>query len=137
MYVLCKSQIMESRTTSNIRVSVQPVYDYKNSYPSENRFVFRYNIYIENLGNIPVQLLRRKWLIYDVGYGFTEVAGDGVIGMTPEIIPDGDFSYFSNVILRSGFGNMTGTYTFRNLISDEVFDVEIPKFALHSQVLSN
>lgn len=137
MYVLCKSQIMESRTTSNIRVSVQPVYDYKNSYPSENRFVFRYNIYIENLGNIPVQLLRRKWLIYDVGYGFTEVAGDGVIGLTPEIIPDGDFSYFSNVILRSGFGNITGTYTFRNLISKEIFDVEIPKFALHSQVLSN
>lgn len=128
---------MESRTTSNIRVSVQPVYDYKNSYPSENRFVFRYNIYIENLGNIPVQLLRRKWLIYDVGYGFTEVAGDGVIGLTPEIIPDGDFSYFSNVILRSGFGNMTGTYTFRNLISKEIFDVEIPKFELHSQVLSN
>lgn len=137
MYVICKSQIMESRTTSNIRVSVQPVYDYKNSYPSENRFVFRYNIYIENLGNIPVQLLRRKWLIYDVGYGFTEVAGDGVIGLTPEIIPDGDFSYFSNVILRSGFGNMTGTYTFRNLISKEIFDVEIPKFELHSQVLSN
>lgn len=137
MYIPCKSQIMESKTTFNIRVSVQPVYDYKNSYPSENRFVFRYNIYIENLGNIPVQLLRRKWLIYDVGYGFTEVAGDGVIGMTPEIIPDGDFSYFSNVILRSGFGNMTGTYTFRNLISDEIFDVEIPKFALHSQVLSN
>ena len=100
MYVFCKSQIMESRTTSNIRVSVQPVYDYKNSYPSENRFVFRYNIYIENLGNIPVQLLRRKWLIYDVGYGFTEVAGDGVIGLTPEIIPDGDFSYFSNLDLK-------------------------------------
>lgn len=137
MYVPSKSQIMESRTTSNIRVSVQPVYDYKNSYPSENRFVFRYNIYIENLGNIPVQLLRRKWLIYDVGYGFTEVAGDGVIGLTPEIIPDGDFSYFSNVILRSGFGNMAGTYTFRNLISKEIFDVEIPKFELHSQVLSN
>ena len=128
---------MASKTTFNIRVSAEPVYDYKNSYPSENRFVFRYNIFIENLGNIPVQLLRRKWLIYDVGYGFTEVAGDGVIGLTPELMPESDFSYFSNVILRSGVGNMSGTYTFRNLISDEIFEVEIPKFTLHSLVLCN
>ena len=128
---------MDSKTTFNIRVSAQPIYDYKNSYPSENRFVFRYNIFIENLGNIPVQLLRRKWLIYDVGYGFTEVSGDGVIGLTPEIKPEDDFSYFSNVILRSGVGNMSGSYTFKNLLTDEIFEVEIPKFTLHSEVLSN
>ena len=128
---------MVTKTTSNIRVSVQPIYDYKNSYPSENRFVFRYNIYIENVGNSPVQLLKRNWLVYDVGFGFTEVFGDGVIGMTPEIKPQNDFSYFSNVILRSGFGNMRGSYTFRNLLTDEDFEVEIPKFNLHSVVLSN
>lgn len=128
---------MESKTTFNIRVSAQPIYDYKNSYPSENRFVFRYNIFIENLGDVPVQLLRRKWLIYDVGYGFTEVSGDGVIGLTPEINPEDDFSYFSNVILRSGVGNMNGSYTFKNLVTDEIFEVEIPKFTLHSEVLSN
>ncbi len=128
---------MESKTTFNIRVSAQPIYDYKNSYPSENRFVFRYNIFIENLGDVPVQLLRRKWLIYDVGYGFTEVSGDGIIGLTPEINPEDDFSYFSNVILRSGVGNMNGSYTFKNLVTDEIFEVEIPKFTLHSEVLSN
>ena len=135
--LLLKTQIMESKTTFNIRVSAQPLYDYKNSYPSENRFVFRYNILIENLGNIPVKLLRRKWLIYDVGFGFTEVSGDGVIGLTPEILPEGDFNYFSNVILRSGVGTMKGSYLFKNLLNDEVFEVEIPKFNLHSAVLNN
>ena len=45
-------------------------------------------------------------LIYDVSFGFTEVMGDGVIGMTPELQPGESFSYFSNVILRSGVGNI-------------------------------
>lgn len=128
---------MDSKITFNIRVTAEPKYDIKNSYPSENRFVFRYNITIENLGNVPVHLLSRKWIIYDVGFGFTEVIGDGVIGLIPEIYPQRDFSYFSNVILRSGVGSMKGSYTFKNLVTDEIFEVEIPKFNLHSEVLCN
>lgn len=91
---------MFSTTTFDIKVSVVPQYDTKNSFPAENRFVFRYNITIENLGRDAVQLLRRKWLIFDLGFGFTEVAGEGVIGLTPIIEPGDDFTYFSNVLLR-------------------------------------
>ena len=32
--------------------------------------------------------MKRRWLIYDVSFGFTEVMGDGVIGMTPELQPE-------------------------------------------------
>lgn len=128
---------MFSTTTFDIKVTVSPEYDVKNSFPSENRFVFRYNITIENLSENPVVLLKRKWLIYDVGFGFTEVAGEGVIGLTPEINPGEQFKYFSNVVLRSGVGSMSGTYYCTNLLTKESLEIEIPKFNLMAEVLSN
>ena len=128
---------MFSTTTFDIKVSVIPEYDIKNSFPSENRFVFKYHVTIENLGDQPVQLLKRKWLIYDVGFGYTEVEGDGVIGLTPEINPGETFKYFSNVALRSGVGSMSGIYFCKNLTTNENIEIEIPKFNLVAEVLSN
>jgi len=128
---------MFSQTTSNIKVSVVPEYDSKNSYPSENRYVFKYNITIENDGDFPIKVLKRKWLIFDVGFGFTEIIGDGVIGLTPEIPVNENFTYFSNVMLRSGVGHMSGKYLVRNMETDENFEIDIPKFNLLSEVLSN
>lgn len=128
---------MFSQTTSNIKVSVVPEYDSKNSYPSENRYVFKYNITIENDGDFPIKVLKRKWLIFDVGFGFTEIIGDGVIGLTPEIPVNENFTYFSNVMLRSGVGHMSGKYLVRNIETDENFEIDIPKFNLLSEVLSN
>ena len=128
---------MFSKITSDIRVSVVPEYDYKNSFPSENRFVFKYHISIENLGKTPIKILKRKWLIYDVGFGFTEVIGDGVIGLTPEIHPGENFTYFSNVMLRSGVGNMSGFYFCTHLLTNDELEIEIPKFNLVAEVLSN
>ncbi|MDR6515326.1 Co2+/Mg2+ efflux protein ApaG [Chryseobacterium camelliae] len=128
---------MFSKTTSNIKVSVVPEYDTKNSYPSENRYVFKYNITIENSGSFPIKILKRKWLVFDVGFGYTEIVGDGVIGLTPEIAVGDQFDYFSNVMLRSGVGNMSGKYLIRNMETEESFEVDIPKFNLLSEVLSN
>jgi len=128
---------MFSKITSNIKVSVVPEYDSKNSYPSENRYVFKYNIVIENKGDFPIKVLKRKWLIFDVGFGYTEIVGDGVIGLTPVIEPDENFAYFSNVMLRSGVGNMSGKYLIRNEQTKENFEIDIPKFNLLSEVLSN
>ncbi|UWX61632.1 Co2+/Mg2+ efflux protein ApaG [Chryseobacterium oranimense] len=129
--------MMFSKMTSNIKVSVIPEYDSKNSYPSENRYVFKYNITIENDGSFPIKVLKRKWLIFDVGFGYTEIIGDGVIGLTPEIPISENFAYFSNVMLRSGVGNMSGKYLVKNMDTQETFEIEIPKFNLLSEVLSN
>ena len=123
--------------TNDIKVSVIPEYDTFNSFPANNKFVFRYNIIIENLSNEAVMLMKRNWLIYDVGYGFTEVKGDGVIGLTPEIQPGEKFKYFSNVMLRSGMGSMQGSYSFRNILTQETFESDIPKFDLVSEVMCN
>lgn len=128
---------MFSKITSNIKVSVTPEYDSKNSYPSENRFVFKYNIVIDNGADFPIKILKRKWLIFDVGFGFTEVVGDGVIGLTPDIQPHDQFAYFSNVMLRSGVGNMSGKYLVRNEDTHENFEIDIPKFNLLSAILVN
>ncbi|MBD3903995.1 Co2+/Mg2+ efflux protein ApaG [Chryseobacterium sp. Ch-15] len=128
---------MFSKITSNIKVSVDPEYDSKNSYPSENRYVFKYNIVIENDGDFPIKVLKRKWLIFDVGFGFTEVVGDGVIGLTPDVEIGDNFAYFSNVMLRSGVGNMSGKYLVENSETKEQFEIDIPKFSLLSEVLSN
>ncbi|AZB28939.1 MULTISPECIES: Co2+/Mg2+ efflux protein ApaG [Chryseobacterium] len=128
---------MFSKITSNIKVSVDPEYDSKNSYPSENRYVFKYNIVIENDGDFPIKVLKRKWLIFDVGFGFTEVVGDGVIGLTPDVEIGDNFAYFSNVMLRSGVGNMSGKYLVENSDTKEQFEIDIPKFSLLSEVLSN
>jgi len=129
--------MMFSKMTSNIKVSVIPEYDSKNSYPSENRYVFKYNITIENDGSFPIKVLKRKWLIFDVGFGYTEIIGDGVIGLTPEIGTSENFAYFSNVMLRSGVGNMSGKYLVKNMETQETLEVDIPKFNLLSEVLSN
>jgi ApaG protein len=128
---------MNSATTFDIKVSVLTEYDFKNSFPSDNRFVFRYHISIENLSEFPIKVLKRKWLIYDVGFGFTEVMGDGVIGLTPEIHPSENFTYFSNVMLRSGVGNMSGSYFCTHLLTNDELEIEIPKFNLVAEVLSN
>lgn len=128
---------MYSIITHNIKVSVVPEYDSKNSYPSDNRFVFRYNIVIENLSDVPVKLLKRRWLIHDFGFGYSDVKGDGVIGLLPEIHPGERFNYFSNVILRSGLGSMRGNYMFQNMSTQETFESNIPRFHLLSGILVN
>lgn len=128
---------MYSIITHNIKVSVEPEYDSKNSYPSDSRFVFRYNIVIENLSDVSVKLLKRKWQIHDFGFGFSEVRGDGVIGLLPEIHPGEKFNYFSNVILHSGLGSMRGCYLFKNMHTQDNFESVIPKFYLLASVLTN
>ncbi|MBP7174252.1 MAG: ApaG domain [Cloacibacterium sp.] len=110
---------------------------YKNSSPIDDSFYFKYYIDIENLRSHEVKLLKRKWVVYDTGFGFTEVSGDGVIGLTPKIKPGEVFTYFSHVNIHSGIGNMQGKYLFIDVETEDTFEVEIPKFSLLATVLSN
>ena len=118
-------------------VSVVPVYDAKNSYPSDNRFAFKYYITITNLGDERIKLQRRHWIIYDLAYGISEVKGEGVIGLNPVLDSGENFTYFSNVVLHSGMGRMQGIYTFENLDSGEILVADIPMFNLFASVLEN
>lgn len=128
---------MDFLITQNIKVSVRAEYSPKQSSPIHDSFYFRYHIIIENFGKDTVKLLKRKWTVYDTGFGITEVSGDGVIGLLPEIASGEHFTYFSNVLIHSGIGSMQGKYLLQNMETGENFEVEIPKFNLHSEVLCN
>lgn len=121
----------------NVFVSTVVSYEPKVSNPEENKFIFKYEITIQNDSAIPIQLLRRTWHIFDLSYGFALVKGEGVIGLQPEILPGERFTYFSFCNLQSGLGSMTGFYDVLNLINRRERRVDIPKFTLIADMLLN
>ena len=75
------------KLSNDVRVTVRPWYLAAQSQPAMSRFVFGYHIRIENVGEGPVQLLTRYWLIKDSNGDDTIVEGEGVVGEQPVIAP--------------------------------------------------
>ena len=117
------------RMTDGIRVSVRPAYLPEQSIPEQLQFVFAYFVRIENVGSQSAQLLSRRWRIHDSVGEDTEVAGDGVVGEQPLLIPGGVHEYQSFCVLKSASGFMEGEYRFVRADSTR-FDAAIPRFAL-------
>lgn len=117
------------QVTHGMRVGVQPRFVLSESDPSRGRFVFTYDIEIENMGVATGTLLRRHWTIEDEGGPDTEVDGDGVIGVQPTLEPGAVHRYQSFCVLRSPRGAMEGHYTFVRPDGEE-FRVEVPRFRL-------
>jgi ApaG protein len=122
---------MYSQTTRDITVTVQPIYLEDQSDPSENRYVWAYQVRIENRGDSTVQLLRRHWIITDALGRVQEVRGAGVVGEQPVLPPGQSFEYTSGTPLPTSSGIMVGTYQME-AESGEVFDIAIPAFSLDS-----
>lgn len=121
---------MNKLTTNGVTVAVEVEYSPRNSNPEEGQYVFAYQITIINECPDTVQLLRRKWSIFDSIGERREVKGDGVIGEQPILKPGQIHRYNSWSPLRSMMGNMSGNYTMVNLTTNKEFDVEIPQFEL-------
>jgi len=120
---------MSDNTTHGIRVGATAYYLPEQSDPDQRRYAFGYTIVIANNGDEPVQLVSRHWIIIDA-YGRREdVEGPGVVGQTPRLEPGQAFKYQSFCPLRTVWGTMEGTYTFR-YDSGETFEVEIARFYL-------
>jgi ApaG protein len=121
---------METAITNDIKVSVEVIYQSEYSKPFKNEFVFAYRVSIENLGQIPVQLLRRHWYIWDsIGHN-REVEGEGVVGFQPVIEAGDSYQYISGSPLISEMGTMKGYYTMKRLDNDTEFLVNIPLFKM-------
>jgi ApaG protein len=120
---------MYSKTTQAIEVSVKPIYLDEQSAPDEGRFVWAYQIRIENKGDKRVQLLNRYWRITDALGRIHEVRGAGVVGEQPVLLPGEAFEYTSGTPLPTSSGFMVGTY---EMVSDsgDRFEVDIPAFSL-------
>jgi ApaG protein len=121
--------LMYSAVTRNIEVQVRPFYLEDRSDPSENRYVWGYQITIDNQSDDFVQLLSRYWHITDGTGRVEEVRGPGVVGDQPELNPGDSYQYTSGCPLSTPSGIMVGHYTMRNK-RGETFDIAIPAFSL-------
>jgi ApaG protein len=118
-------------TTSDITVTVRPVYLDQQSDFFSHRFAFGYFIRIENHGPDEVQLLRRHWYIRELTGRLQEVEGEGVVGQQPVILPGEVHEYNSFCILESFEGTMEGNYLMQKP-NGERFRVQIPLFNLRA-----
>lgn len=115
--------------TREVCVRVAASYLPEQSNPALSRWFWSYHIRIENGSGVSVQLLSRSWRIVDGRGTVHEVHGEGVVGETPLIAPEGSFDYVSGCPLDTPTGSMSGSY---RMVDEEgaVFDVEIPAFSL-------
>lgn len=120
---------MYRATTLGIQVTVEPMYLEEQSEPLNGRFVWAYTVEIRNLGQTPVQLRRRHWIITDALGRVEEVEGAGVIGQQPVIQPGEAFEYTSGCPLPTPSGIMEGSYRME-LPDGRFIAVEIPAFSL-------
>lgn len=121
---------MVTAITQDVKISVDTTYQDEFSIPENAHFMFGYRITIENLGHHAVQLLRRKWYIFDVSGYCRIVEGDGVVGSQPILQPGETYIYDSGCNLKSEIGSMKGHYEMIRLVDEEIFQVEIPEFKL-------
>lgn len=122
---------MYHETTESIRVTVKPIYLEDQSSPTENHFVWAYQVRIENMGAETVQLLNRHWHITDSMGRQQEVRGAGVVGEQPTLAPGESFEYTSGTPLATPSGIMVGTYEME-CADGRRFSVAIPAFSLDS-----
>ena len=122
---------MYSEITKSIRVTVVPAFLDEHSSPEDNKYVWAYEVRIENLGEETVQLINRYWSITN-SLGQTQtVRGPGVVGEQPVLKPGEYFEYTSGTPLSTPSGLMMGTYQMENN-DGKLFDVSIPAFSLDS-----
>ena len=118
-------------TTRAIRIRAVPIFLDGQSDPQEDRYLWAYDIHIENLGPETVQLLGRKWKITNARGETESVEGAGVVGKQPVLGPGGTFRYQSGTPLSTPSGLMRGEYEMENE-RGERFWVEVPAFSLDS-----
>jgi len=121
---------METLITSGVQITVTTQFRQDFSSLGENVFFYNYRIDIENSNAFDIQLLTRDWYIFDSLGEPKVVHGPGVIGEQPTLTPGERFTYTSGCELHSEFGIMKGFYTFKNLMTNENFQVFVPTFKL-------
>jgi ApaG protein len=110
-------------------VRVRPSYLAGQSDPHEGRWVWAYQVEIENCGNQTLQLLARRWIITDASGHVETVRGPGVVGEQPVIAPGDSYSYASGCPLPTPSGTMEGAFTMTDA-NGRSFEAAIPAFSL-------
>lgn len=119
-------QSIENGFQIDVKVTHLPDYELQVPY----KHFFSYQITIKNIGNQPAQLVSRFWKILDGSHAPEYVNGLGVVGQQPIIEPGESFTYTSACPIISAIGQMSGYYTFLNLMDQTTFKVQTPAFEL-------
>jgi len=128
---------MSKKIINSIQIQVTTQFRGDVSNIDTSSYLYNYHIRIQNLGENPVQLLRRYWKIEHLNHGSSIVSGDGVVGEQP-ILKQFEFhEYVSGCQIIVPIGRMSGFYTFQDLVTGEQFPVEIPSFQLVYPALLN
>jgi ApaG protein len=128
---------MVSSITKGIQVSVETTYQPDFSNPQQHHYVFTYKVRIDNKSNHTVQLLRRRWEIFDAAESRKIVEGEGVVGQQPILEPGESHTYVSGCNLKSGIGKMRGSFTLEKLRDGQLWEVVIPEFQLIATLFQN
>lgn len=128
---------MEILITNDIKICVQPRYEPEYSQPPASKYIFSYQISIENIGQDTVQLLRRHWIIWDSNGSTREVEGEGVVGQQPVLEPGESYTYSSWCNLSTPIGKMFGVYLMCKEADTQQFLVTIPEFRLIAPAILN
>ena len=119
--------------TYRFQVDVQPQFVPEQSEPERGIYTFAYTITVQNVGDVPAQLISRHWVITDSRGQIEEVKGLGVVGQQPLLKPGEGFEYTSACRLRTASGHMHGSY-FCVAEDGERFEADIPSFELDASV---
>lgn len=123
---------MATQITKGIRISVTTLYNEQSSNAEHSQHLFTYQVTIENHTDHSVRLLKRRWNIFDSNGEYSEVQGEGVVGVQPLIEPGDAYEYTSYCNLKTELGKMEGTYIMERLIDHSQFEVQIPEFYLEA-----
>lgn len=77
---------------------------------AEKPHSFVYFITVHNDADVPVTLLRRKWVVTHASGETDVVVGEGIVGQTPEIAPGETFSYNSQHLIPGPHAVASGAY---------------------------
>jgi ApaG protein len=128
---------MIEKVTKGIKISVRTKFNGTSYRNNRLYYVFAYFITIKNNSPETVQLTDRFWKIFDSLNKTEIVEGEGVVGQSPILKPNSQYSYSSGCFLESNVGAMKGYYKMINTNTLEEFKVYIPTFQLVSKILSN
>ncbi|MBN7817200.1 Co2+/Mg2+ efflux protein ApaG [Algoriphagus pacificus] len=128
---------MVTAVTEGIQVSVEVTYQAEFSSPHQHHYVFTYKVTIQNKSPYTVQLLKRKWEIFDAAESPKIVEGDGVVGQQPILETGESHSYVSGCNLKSGLGKMKGIYYMEKLFDGKSIEVVVPEFQMIANIFHN
>lgn len=116
-----------SKPAIQCSVAVKPMPEQTD--PQQGVWAYEYTVTIENVGDVPAQVVARYWDIVDAKGVLESVKGLAVVGHQPYLQPGQKFQYSSWTRVATPQGSMKGRYL---CISEEaeVFYAEVPEFAL-------